>query len=121
MAVVKLNIPEQGKVRCLVELVNIFFHLTKSEIEILIAFMELDREVACSREARKLIAAKEGTSAAVINNHVKALKDKKAIIRDGKGYRYHPVLCIQPQETEIKFVIQTIDGTRDTQGTGEGV
>lgn len=76
--------------------VNGILKLTDREIEVVAAFIRYDKENAATPSARKYVAEElEMKSVAVLNNFVKALKDKGVIlpVPDKKNrYVYHPII-----------------------------
>lgn len=107
---INLKIAKEDKTRCFVELLNNIFHLTKSEVYVLVAFIQADPVHACSTDARRKVGELlKIASAAVINNHVKALKDKGAISPAGsRRYAYHPLLQYNPKLERITINIQPL-------------
>lgn len=91
--IIRVPIAEENWLRGVVELMNNFFHLTKTEVDVLVAFIQFNDTIPCSTEARVYVMENlRLSSIAVINNHVKALKDKGAIKKQGKAYVYNPLL-----------------------------
>ena len=93
-----VQIPTNSKnlVRDYVTAVNGILKLTDREIEVIAAFIRYDNQNAATPSARKYVAEElEMKSVAVLNNFVKALKDKGVIlpIPDEKNrYTYHPII-----------------------------
>jgi hypothetical protein len=97
-----------------IQIFNGIFGLTDTEIEILAEFIDakirLDKAGitmnAFSTEIKKQVATKLGRDDFnTLNNYIKKLKEKGAIIPDGDGYRILP-LFITTGESQITFELQ---------------
>ena len=93
-----LQIPTSRKqlVTTWIQSLNGLLDLTDREIEVLAAFIRYSSTGPITAAARKYVAEElEMKSVAVLNNFVKALKDKKALVPDPehpKKLTYHSVL-----------------------------
>jgi len=109
-----VNIPTSKKslTKDYITSVNGLLRLTDREIDVITAFIDFDAEQAASSLARKYVAESlEMKSVAVLNNFVKALKDKGVIVADPtkrNAYKYHPIIRnITPDvRVEIRFETQ---------------
>lgn len=94
--VVQIPTSKKHLVKDYVTSVNGLLKLTDREIEVIAAFINYDPNQAATSQARKYVAEElEMKSVAVLNNFVKALKDKGVIIAhpDQKNrYVYHPII-----------------------------
>lgn len=108
MAKVKVPVTLSGKRDYLV-LLNGILKLTSVELDVLAAFLEFDPFVCATKTARKVVAEKLGMkNVAVLNNYVKALKDKGIIRKDTFGnYKYLDIVSPKSQLESIEFVIAT--------------
>lgn len=88
-------------------LLNGILKLTPVELDVLAAFLEYDAIVCASKRARKVVAEKLGMkNVAVLNNYVKALKDKGVIYKDSYGsYKYIDIVSPRTTLDSIEFVI----------------
>jgi predicted transcriptional regulator len=76
---------------------NGLFKLTENELKVLTALVENNEEQnLCSAANKKKIAEiLEIKDHNTLNNYVKRLKDKKAIIKDKANYKLNPMLIKQ--------------------------
>ncbi len=106
--VVRIPTSDRSLVRDYVRAINGILKLTDREVEVVAAFIRYDQENAATPSARKYVAEElEMKSVAVLNNFVKALKDKGVIVavpNERNKYTYHPIIrninndvCIQIQ------------------------
>lgn len=104
----KVNIPItlEGK-RDYLSLLNGILKLTAVELDVLAAFLEVDPFVCASKTARKIVAEKLNMkNVAVLNNYVKALKDKGVIYKDQFGsYKYLDIVSPRMELESIEFTI----------------
>ena len=104
----KVNIPItlEGK-RDYLSLLNGILKLTSVELDVLAAFLEVDPFVCASKTARKIVAEKLNMkNVAVLNNYVKALKDKGVIYKDQFGsYKYLDIVSPRMELESIEFTI----------------
>jgi hypothetical protein len=104
-----VQIPTNSKnlVRDYVTAVNGILKLTEREIEVIAAFIRYDKSLAAAPAARKYVAEElEMKSVAVLNNFVKALKDKGVILPVGdqkNRYTYHPIIRDITDEVTIQI------------------
>lgn len=92
-------------------LLNGLLKLTGTEIKVLAAFIDYDDSVCASKQARKVVAERlKMKNVAVLNNYVKALKDKGCIYKDRTGmYRYNEIVCPREDVESIEFVLKPND------------
>lgn len=76
---------------------NGLFKLTENELKVLTALVDnQDTDNLCSASNKKKIAeVLEIKDHNTLNNYVKRLKDKKAIIKDKANYKLNPMLIKQ--------------------------
>lgn len=88
-------------------LLNGILKLTPVELDVLAAFLEYDPIVCVSKRARKVVAEKLGMkNVAVLNNYVKALKDKGVIRKDAYGmYKYLDIVSPKTSLESIEFIL----------------
>jgi hypothetical protein len=93
-------------------LLNGLLKLTGTEIKVLAAFLEYDKHICATQRARKIVAEQlKMKNVAVLNNYVKALKDKGCIRKDGSGhYRYNPIISPQQEVTSVEFILTKPNG-----------
>lgn len=109
----KISVPVQlsddNSVRDYLTLLNGILKLTPVELDVLAAFVEYDPFVCASKAARKVVAEKLGMkNVAVLNNYVKALKDKGIIRKDRyNNYKYIEVVSPKTKLDGIEFVFST--------------
>lgn len=105
--VVQIPTTNIGLVKDYITSINGLLKLTDREIEVLTAFIRFDADQAITPAARKYVAEELNMkSVAVLNNFVKALKDKGVIQKKGKNsHVYHPILRNITQDViiEIRF------------------
>ena len=84
---------------------NGIFNLTDKELEILTLFVEVNTsDNLCSIENKKIVAEKLNIEDPnTLNNYVKRLKDKGAIVLTDNKYKLTKVLTIRPNTT-IKII-----------------
>lgn len=104
----KINVPVtlEGK-RDYLSLLNGILKLTTVELDVLAAFLEVDQFVCATKTSRKIVTEKLGMkNVAVLNNYVKALKDKGVIYKDQFGnYKYIDVVSPRMELDSIEFTI----------------
>jgi len=104
----KINVPVtlEGK-RDYLSLLNGILKLTTVELDVLAAFLEVDQFICATKTSRKIVAEKLGMkNVAVLNNYVKALKDKGVIYKDQFGnYKYIDVVSPRMELESIEFTI----------------
>lgn len=109
--VVRIPTNSRNLVRDYVLAVNGILKLTDREVEVIAAFIRYDKENAATPSARKYVAEElEMKSVAVLNNFVKALKDKGVIlpIPDQKNrYTYHPIIKDINKDVSIQIRFET--------------
>lgn len=112
----KINVNADNTTKYL-QLFNGMFDLTDMELTVLATFIDVHERVEeagldvgpFSTEIRKQVAKELGRDDfTTLNNYIKKLADKKAILRKDKGYSIHPFL--KPLgEDQIVFVLTTGD------------
>jgi len=109
--VVRIPTNSRNLVRDYVLAVNGILKLTDREVEVIAAFIRYDKENAATPSARKYVAEElEMKSVAVLNNFVKALKDKGVIlpVPDQKNrYTYHPIIKDINKDVSIQIRFET--------------
>lgn len=107
--VVRIPTNSRNLVRDYVLAVNGILKLTDREVEVVAAFIRYDKENAATPSARKYVAEElEMKSVAVLNNFVKALKDKGVIIPVAKNrYTYHPIIKDINKDVSIQIRFET--------------
>lgn len=80
--------------------INGLLKLTKTELDVVYVLSNIDKENPCTRDNRKKAASELGWSRAVLNNAIKALKDKNVLLYDEKTkkYSFHPLVFRVPEE-----------------------
>jgi predicted transcriptional regulator len=88
-------------------LLNGILKLTSVELDVLAAFLEVDPFVCATKNSRKIVVEKLGMkNTAVLNNYVKALKDKGVIYKDQFGnYKYLDIVSPRMELESIEFTI----------------
>lgn len=88
-------------------LLNGVLKLTEVELDVLAAFIEIDPFVCASTTARRMVAERlQMKNVAVLNNYVKALKDKGVIKKDQFGsYKYLDIVSPKTKLDSIEFTI----------------
>jgi predicted transcriptional regulator len=88
-------------------LLNGILKLTPVELDVLAAFLEFDPFSCATKTSRKVVAEKLGMkNVAVLNNYVKALKDKGIIHKDQFGsYKYLDIVSPKMSLESIEFVL----------------
>lgn len=101
-----------GYIEDYLKLINGLLKLTATELKVLAAFLEYDSQICATRRARKIVAEKlMMKNVAVLNNYVKALKDKGCIYKDASGmYRYNEIVSPKDDISSIEFLLK---GTHD--------
>tara|TARA_E500000318_G_scaffold68947_1_gene63827 strand:+ start:413 stop:724 length:312 start_codon:yes stop_codon:yes gene_type:complete len=84
---------------------NGIFDLTKKELMVLAALIDSDIDsnlisVSTKKEAAKIIGI---TDFNTLNNYIKRLKDKKALLYNDKKYSLHPLL--QKNNNNVQILI----------------
>jgi hypothetical protein len=109
--VVQIPTNNRNLVRDYVLAVNGILKLTDREVEVVAAFIRYDKENAATPAARKYVAEElEMKSVAVLNNFVKALKDKGVIlpVPDQRNrYTYHPIIKDINKDVSIQIRFAT--------------
>lgn len=109
--VVQIPTNSRNLVRDYVLAVNGILKLTDREVEVVAAFIRYDKENAATPAARKYVAEElEMKSVAVLNNFVKALKDKGVIlpVPDQRNrYTYHPIIKDINKDVSIQIQFAT--------------
>jgi hypothetical protein len=109
--VVQIPTNSRNLVRDYVLAVNGILKLTDREVEVVAAFIRYDKENAATPAARKYVAEElEMKSVAVLNNFVKALKDKGVIlpVPDQRNrYTYHPIIKDINKDVSIQIRFAT--------------
>ena len=87
---------------------NGIFNLTTTELKVLAALVDtsniLEDPSICSAKVKKEAAKVIGQSDFnTLNNYVKKMKDKGAIIKDGKNYRLNRLLNLDADMVEVNF------------------
>ncbi len=92
-------------------LLNGLLKLTGTELKVLAAFLDYDSRICATQRARKIVAEKLlMKNVAVLNNYVKALKDKGCIYKDASGfYRYNAIVSPKENITSIEFLLKGAD------------
>lgn len=88
-------------------LLNGILKLTEVEMNVLAEFLEIDPFTCASKTARRRVAEKlQMKNVAVLNNYVKALKDKGVIYKDQFGiYKYLDIVSPKMELESIEFTI----------------
>lgn len=100
-------------IRVYLQAVNGMLQATDRELDVLEAFIKYDSVYAATSGARRYVAEElDMKSVAVLNNFVKALKDKEIIVPHGEitnRYLYHPLLRDISSEDHIviRFELQS--------------
>jgi len=109
--VVRIPTNSRNLVRDYVLAVNGILKLTDREVEVIAAFIRYDKENAATPSARKYVAEElEMKSVAVLNNFVKALKDKGVILPvpgQKNRYTYHPIIKDINKDVSIQIRFET--------------
>ena len=86
-------------------LLNGILKLTPVELDVLAAFVDYDPFICASKAARKVVVEKLGMkNVAVLNNYVKALKDKGIIYKDRyNNYKYIDIVSPKSKLEGIEF------------------
>ena len=106
----KISVPVQlspdTQVRDYLTLLNGILKLTAVELDVLAAFVDYDPFICASKAARKAVVETLGMkNVAVLNNYVKALKDKGIIYKDRyNNYKYIDVVSPKTKLDGIEFV-----------------
>ena len=83
---------------------NGIFDLTKKELEVLAALIDSRDSDIVSADTKKSAAKIVGiTDFNTLNNYVKRLKDKKALLYNNKKYSLHPLL--QEKNNNVQIII----------------
>lgn len=102
---VPVKLSEDTYVRDYLTLLNGILKLTEVELDVLAAFVDYDPFVCASKAARKVVVEKLNMkNVAVLNNYVKALKDKGIIHKDRyNNYKYIDVVSPKTKLEGIEF------------------
>ena len=102
----KLTINASSTIKAL-QIWNGIFDLTMMELEVLSSLLDtsLDTDTnLCSASNKKRVANLiKIDDYRTLNNYVKRLKDKGAIIYDNKKYRINPILELKTNKVEINI------------------
>jgi hypothetical protein len=101
-----IHTTSKSYLRYYLELLNGILKLTPRELDALLLFIEFDKVIACSRDARVYVASQMNfKTVTVVNNYVKNLKDKGVIVYDSDkgGYTYNAILTPPDPSDGIKF------------------
>ena len=104
----KISVPvEITGTRDYLSLLNGILKLTEVEMDVLAAFLDIDPFVCATKSGRKIAAERLGMkNVAVLNNYVKALKDKGIIRKDTFGnYKYLDIVSPKTTLESIEFMI----------------
>jgi len=105
MKSIQFKIEQEEYVKTYLTLMNGIFNLTEMEISILAAFIKYNPDLIGTSLSRKVVAEWLNiTNVAVLNNYVKKLKTKNAIlITKDSHYTLHPTLHPDNYRDGIKF------------------
>jgi len=111
----KISVPVQLSpatyVRDYLTLLNGILKLTPVELDVLAAFVDYDPFICASKASRKVVVEKLGMkNVAVLNNYVKALKDKGIIFKDRyNNYKYIDIVSPKSTLDSIEFTLQSAE------------
>jgi len=101
------------------QILNGILKLTRTEIAVLAQFMEIRNDLSqvnldkiyidrlvFSSENRKIIKEKLNISEQNLNNYIKSLKDKKALLFFNNHYSINPKIFITKQQANVQFTIK---------------
>jgi len=102
----KLKVPfsKQEYIATYVKLLNGVFDLTPRELQALTIFLQKDLKTPATTPARKAaLEQMKLTSPMAINNLVKSLRTKGAILGEPGDYQYHPILRIDKRPAQLIY------------------
>lgn len=111
----KISVPVQLSddtyARDYLTLLNGILKLTPVELDVLAAFVDYDPFICASKAARKVVVEKLGMkNVAVLNNYVKALKDKGIIHKDRyNNYKYIDIVSPKSTLESIEFILSAAE------------
>jgi hypothetical protein len=110
-AFVSLRSDSLGYIEDYLFLINGLLKLTVTELKVLAAFIHYNSEECASRHGRKVVAEMlKMKNVAVLNNYIKALKDKRCIYKNSLGiYKYNEIVSPKENITSIEFTLTTND------------
>jgi len=98
----KIQIPTTKKRirRDYLSAINGLLKLTKTELDVVYVLSTIDKNNPCTKDNRIKAASELGWSRAVLNNAIKALKDKNVLLYDKetRKYSFHPLVFRVPEE-----------------------
>jgi|TARA_B110000977_G_scaffold198987_1_gene285156 hypothetical protein len=98
----KIQIPtNRQKIRKdYLSVINGLLKLTPTELNVVYILSTIDKNNPCTKDNRIKAASELGWSRAVLNNTIKALKDKKVLLYDKetRKYSFHPLVLRVPEE-----------------------
>jgi len=115
MSKVKANVTLRNDAKGYIEdyliLLNGLLKLTSTEIKVLAAFIHYDSTECASKKARKIVAESlKMKNVAVLNNYIKALKDKGCIQKSITGaYKYNTIVTPPENLESIEFVLSVLN------------
>ncbi len=84
---------------------NGILELTDKELLILSKFIDIGAQNLCSADSKKLVAEElDMKDPNTLNNYVKRLKDKGAIVKNSNGYKLSKL--IQPQKSVVIEILR---------------
>ncbi len=104
----KVRVPVTlGGIKDYLILLNGILKLTDVEMNVLAEFLAIDPFTCASKTSRRRVAEKlQMKNVAVLNNYVKALKDKGVIYKDQFGiYKYLDIVSPKMELDSIEFII----------------
>jgi len=93
--------------------VNGILKLTKTELTVCVELIKTDIDNPCSKDNRIAVAKTLNWGRAVLNNTIKALKDKNVLIYDGNKkirYTFHPLIYNYRNNAVLNFEFVNTDG-----------
>ena len=108
---VKLRNDTLGFTEDYLHLLNGILKLTSTELKVLAKFISIDNKVFAPKNSRKIVAAAlKMKNVAVLNNYIKALKDKGCISKNKLGlYVYNPIVAPSIELESIEFILKAND------------
>lgn len=107
--VLQLKLNQATYVHQYISVVNGIFKLTEKERWILSEMISLHPEQAFSSTSRKtLVKTLELANVKLLNNIVKSLKDKGAIVKSQGHYTYHPLLLLNEPIDSLEFQLDYV-------------
>ena len=98
----KIQIPttKQRIRRDYLSAINGLLKLTKTELDVVYVLCKVDKTNPCTKDNRIKAASTLGWSRAVLNNAIKALKDKNVLLYDKetRKYSFHQLVLRVPEE-----------------------